>query len=230
MNFLKKIFSFRDNESENRNDVIQPSDDLQKLQHYIKMGHWLLIRDSYPYQMTEETRGIRPLVEKFFVNDNPSIREEIKKYISENNIIRDDNPFFYAKVLAERLVFSDYLLNLYSAIKNNNINIDDFTLLTNNVIASMLKLSPAEYIDLFSDYFLSNKLFKEINDFKYWQCLNTLLIATYATGNEELGKSILEKINEMQFDKIDKDNVSKHFQYVESRFGKLNEKWVYKYL
>jgi hypothetical protein len=232
MGLFKNLFRKLKNNERVRgsNDENQFPDDLKDLFQVISFGHMLLIRDGWPIALTNETTGVIPLLKSFVKADNSIIREEIKKYISTNNIIRDDNPIFYARVLAERQVFSDYLLNLFSAVKNYNKNMEEIGLLLNNVFASMLKLSPAEYIDLFSDYFLKSKQFDQINDRVYEQCLNTMLMVTFATGNEKLGERILNKRNEKHFSKVEKNNITSHFQYAERRFGALNEKWIFKYI
>ena len=72
----------------------------------------------------------------------------------------------------------------------NNIAREEMSRLINNIFASMLELSPAAYIELFSEYLLKNKEFDQTDDRVYEQCLNTMFIVTFATGNKKSGKSI----------------------------------------
>lgn len=232
-NNIDNSINKKDNDAQNdkNKEAFQLNDDLNELFQIVCNGHMLLLRDSWPIQANSQTLGILPFLKKIKnEGDNNEVREEIKKYIKDNNIIRDDNPIFYAMVLAERQIFSDYLLNLFFLVKNNNCDSGEVDKIANNLFASMLKLSPAEYIDMFSNCFLSIKCFDLIDNEVYEKSLNTMLLATLATGNEAIGKKILFKRKERNLVEYNKQTITSYIQYAEKRFNKINEKWIYKYV
>ena len=94
----------------------------------------------------------------------------------------------------------------------------------------MLKLSSAEFIDTFSEYFLKSKFFERINDSVYAQCLNTILMVSFATESKTLGLITIGKKKENQFDLPDKQTIDSYLDFAKRRFGKSNNDWIYKWM
>ena len=163
-----------------------------------------------------------------FENNDENIQNKINNLIDEKNIIRDDNPIFKENVLRIRKSLSSNLLKLKELINQTKRNNPELNLQIDVLLGLLYKISPAEYIDTFSNYIITNNILTPARNNSYTKCLNSMLEVTLSTGNETLGRKIIEKGSEY-YSKVELRHFNPIINRAHRRFGKNNSKWIAKY-
>ncbi len=89
------------------------------------LGHKLLLNNTWPIRNVS-SKGIEQYINATIKTDNRVNRKRIIKYIS--NSCKDNDSYMLHKMsIFEKRVISDYLLKIYTILKENNI---DVTLIT----------------------------------------------------------------------------------------------------